>query len=271
VPSVGASSSVAVVAPNVVKSKPSPPPSPSLVATRRPDTVLLQHAPLSLVNNHSVAPHHTTATTTTTTHTSTLTPTPPSTLPPSHTQHSISPAPTTVSSTSSSTGEWKVGDVIDAQDFQGQWFQGEVRRVRHTPLPPTRGMYATTAAGGGHTTVYLVQFEGYAPKWNEWVRHEKTITVGTRSEASSTRYMSYEDDHHSHAHVHDDQYEKMKRWIESSPNREIGGDLFGRWDTNGQPIIEYVLGPGMVHFIMLFIASLTNINMFVSDLTSNRS
>jgi hypothetical protein len=44
--------------------------------------------------------------------------------------------------------------------------------------------------------------------------------------------------------TYDDQYQKMLTFTASSPNREIGGDLFGRWDRNGQPIIEYVLGPG---------------------------
>jgi hypothetical protein len=53
--------------------------------------------------------------------------------------------------------------------------------------------------------------------------------------------------------IYEDQLAKIHSIIATELWKEIGGDLFGRWNEHGHPLVEYVLGPGYACYRFLTI------------------
>jgi hypothetical protein len=44
--------------------------------------------------------------------------------------------------------------------------------------------------------------------------------------------------------IHEEELSHLAAWVRASPDREVGGDLFGFWTSGGAPAVHCVLGPG---------------------------
>jgi hypothetical protein len=142
-----------------------------------------------------------------------------------------------------------VDDVVDAMDHHNDWY---LARIVDVPKPP-------------NADKYHVQFEGKPPKYNEWITIARMAPPGTRSSLVNMDDNSDDNDRslpssststgkggekksvpaHQLVHINHDQFAKIRSIISTELWKEIGGDLFGRWDAHtGVPTVEYVLGPG---------------------------
>ena len=44
--------------------------------------------------------------------------------------------------------------------------------------------------------------------------------------------------------IYEGELNQLAGWVEEYPNLETGGDLFGFWTHSGNPVVQFVLGPG---------------------------
>src|SRR5690242_17362341 len=103
----------------------------------------------------------------------------------------------------------------DAQDqASGSWFCAEVVRIDRRKATP----------------LYLVHFEGFPPKFNDWVLPSQIAPLGSKVEMKAPAQQQTKQVPDK-AKIYWNQHKKIIDIVEGCPTREIGGDLFGRWEN----------------------------------------